>query len=99
VRGQIEQLEAQHQRHLHRVATSSVELSLLEARPARSATRRRSVLRDRSSRAGSGALSDTLIALISGIVWCAALSPIPLGLAAIAYTGVQILRRRRTAAP
>lgn len=99
VRGQIEQLEAQHQRDLHRVATSTVELSLLEARPNPPAKSGPGARIDGAWQNGLGALGDTLIAMISGIVWCAALSPIPLGLAAIAYAGVRILRRRRTAAP
>jgi hypothetical protein len=99
VRGQIEQLQAQHQRDVHRVATSTVELNLLEARPNPPAKTGPSARINGAWQSGLGALGDTLIAMISGIVWCAALAPIPLGLAAIAYTGVRIFRRRGAAAP
>lgn len=99
VRGQIEQLQAQHQHDLHRVATSTVELNLLEARPNPPAKTGPAARIDGAWQSGLGTLTETLIALISGIVWCAALAPIPLGAAALVYTGVRILRRREGAAP
>lgn len=94
VRGQIEQLAAQHQRDLHRVATSTIALNMLETRPNPPAKAGPSARIEGAWQSGVAALGDTLVALISGIVWCAALSPLPLGLAAISFAGVRFLRRR-----
>ena len=96
VRGQIEQLDARHQRDLRRVATSTIAVSLLEANPNPAPKTGPGARIDGAWQSGVGSLTETLIATISAIVWCAALAPIPLALAAIAYTAVRLLRRRRT---
>ena len=99
VRGQIEQLDAQHQRDMHRVATSPITVELTEERanatPAQPGPTSRI---DGAWQSGLNALANAVISLLSAIVWCVAYSPLPLGIAAIAYTAMRIIiRKRRTA--
>jgi Domain of unknown function (DUF4349) len=99
-RGQIEQLDAQHQRDLHRVATSTISIQLTEDRPnATPAKPGPSARIDGAWHSGLNALANTLISLISTIAWCVAYSPLPLALAGIAYTATRLLGRRRATAP
>jgi hypothetical protein len=98
VRGQIEQLDAQHQHDVHRVATSTITVELTEERanatPAQPGPTSRI---DGAWQSGLNALADAVISLLSAIVWCVAYSPLPLGIAALAYVAARIFRRRRTA--
>lgn len=96
VRGQIEQLDAQHRNDLHRVATSTIEISLTEERANATPARPGPTARiDGAWQSGVNALADAVISLLSAIVWCVAYSPLPLAAAAIVYAGARILRRRR----
>ncbi len=95
VRGQIEQLAAQHQHDLHRVATSAIALSLSEERPNASPAKPGPTARiDGAWHAGLNALSDTLVAFVSHAVWTIAYAPVPLALAAAAYAIARTLRLR-----
>jgi hypothetical protein len=95
VRGQIEQLDAQHQNDLHRVATSPISISLTEDRGnATPAQPGPSARIDGAWQSGVNALADTVISLLSTIAWCVAYSPIPLGIAAIVYAAARLLKRR-----
>jgi hypothetical protein len=98
-RGQIEQLDAQHQRDVHRVATSTISIQLTEDRPGAPAKPGPSARIDGAWHGGLNALGDTLVALISTIAWCVAYSPVPLALAGIAYTATRLVGRRRATAP
>ncbi len=95
VRGQVEQLDATHQHDLHRVATSTISVSFTEERvnetPAKPGPSARI---DGAWQSGVNALADTVVALLSTIAWCVAYSPIPLGLAAIGYAALRLLKRR-----
>ena len=100
VRGQIEQLEAQHQLDLQRVATSTISLALTEDRPnAAPAKPGPSARIDGAWHSGLGALGDTVVALITTIAWCVAYSPVPLALALVAYTAMRLFGKRRVTAP
>ncbi len=99
-RGQIEQLDAQHQHDLHRVATSTISIALTEDRPNGAPAKPGPSARiDGAWHSGLNALADTLVSLISTIAWCVAYSPLPLGLAGIVYTATRLLGRRRATAP
>ncbi len=93
-RGQIEQLAAQHQHDLHRVATSAIALSLSEERanptPAKPGPTARI---DGAWHAGLNALADTAVAVISAVVWSVAYAPVPLALAGAAYALARRIRR------
>ena len=100
VRGQIEQLEAQHQLDLQRVATSTISLALTEDRPnAVPAKPGPSARIDGAWHSGLNALGDTVVALITTIAWCLAYSPVPLALGAVAYTAMRRFGKRRVTAP
>ncbi len=99
VRGQIEQLDAQHQNDLHRVATSPISITLTEERangtPAQPGPSARI---DGAWQSGVNALADTVISLLSTIAWCVAYSPIPLGFAAVVYAAARLFLRRPASA-
>ena len=81
VRGQIEELDAQHQHDLHRVATSTITAVLTEDRPTGAPAKPGPTARiDGAWHAGLNALGDTLVAFVSGLVWCVAYAPVPLGI-------------------
>lgn len=97
VRGQIEQLAAQHEHDLHRVATSAIALSLSEDRPNPSPAKPGPTARiDGAWHAGLDALADTAVAVISAAVWSVAYAPVPLALAGAAYA---VARRVRPPSP
>jgi hypothetical protein len=99
-RGQIEQLDAQHKRDVHRIATSTISIQLTEDRPTSAPAKPGPSARiDGAWHSGLNALADTLVSLISTIAWCVAYSPVPLALAGIAYTATRLLGRRRATAP
>ena len=99
VRGQIEQLDAQHQHDLHRVATSTITVTLTEDRPNATPAKPGPTARiDGAWHSGVNALADTVVSLLSAIVWCVAYAPVPLGLAGIAYAAVRALRSRTASA-
>jgi Domain of unknown function (DUF4349)/Putative zinc-finger len=95
VRGQIEQLSAQHQHDLHRVATSTITVTLTEDRPnAAPAKPGPSARIDGAWHSGLNTLADTVVSLLSAIVWCVAYAPVPLALAGLTYGAARLLRRR-----
>jgi anti-sigma factor ChrR (cupin superfamily) len=99
VRGQIEQLDAQHKHDVHRVATSTITVTLTEDRPnAAPAKPGPSARIDGAWHSGLNALADTVVSLLSTIVWCVAYAPIPLGLAAITYAATRVFRNRTASA-
>jgi hypothetical protein len=98
VRGQIEQLAAQHAQQLHRVATSTIALSLSEARPNPPAAKPGPTARiDGAWHAGVSALADTLVTIVSALAFALAYAPLPLAAAALAYAAVRVALRARTA--
>ena len=99
VRGQIEQLDAQHAHDLHRVATSTITLSLTEDRPNPTPAKPGPTARiDGAWHSGLNALADTVVSLLSAIVWCVAYAPIPLALAGVTYAAARLLKRRTASA-
>ncbi len=93
VRGQIEQLAAQHQQDLHRVATSAIALSLSEDRPNPTPAKPGPTGRiDGAWHAGLNALADTAVALIATLAWAIAYAPLPLAFAGLAYALVRRIR-------
>lgn len=93
VRGQIEQLAAQHQHDLHRVATSAIALSLSEDRPNPTPAKPGPTARiDGAWHAGLNALADTAVAVVSALVWSIAYAPVPLALAGLAYALARRIR-------
>jgi anti-sigma factor RsiW len=99
VRGQIEQLAAQHANDLHRVATSTISIALTEDRPNPTPAKPGPTARiDGAWHGGLNALADTVVSLLSVIVWCVAYAPIPLGLAGITYAATRLLKRRTASA-
>ena len=99
VRGQIEQLAAQHANDLHRVATSTISIAITEDRPNPSPVKPGPTARiDGAWHSGLNALADTLVALLSTIVWCVAYAPIPLALGGITYAAMRLLKRRTASA-
>ena len=102
VRGQIEQLDAQHQHDVHRVATSTISVELTEDRPnAAPAKPGPSARIDGAWHAGLSALADSVVAIVSSVAWCLAYSPVPLVLGAAVFgvlRAVLALRARFTPA-
>ena len=103
VRGQIEELTAQHRHNLHRLATSTISIALTEDRPNAAPAKPGPTARiDGAWHNGLNALTDTVISLLAAIAWCVALAPIPLGIAAAAYAAVyaaaRLLKRRPASA-
>ncbi len=99
VRGQIEQLDAQHQHDLHRVATSTISLELTEDRPNGAPAKPGPTARiDGAWHDGLRALADAVVSLLATIAWCVALSPLLLAIAPIAYAATRLLRRRSASA-
>ncbi len=95
VRGSIEELAAQHQHDVHRVATSTITLALSEDRPNGVPAKPGPTARiDGAWHAGLSALGSTVTALLATIAWCVAVAPLPLGLAALGYAAVRLIRRR-----
>ncbi|HEY4439153.1 MAG TPA: DUF4349 domain-containing protein [Candidatus Elarobacter sp.] len=100
VRGQIEQLDAQHQSDLNRVATSTISLALTEDRPNAAPAKPGPTARiDGAWHAGVAALVDTITTLLAAIAWSVAYAPVPLGIAGVAYTAIRLLGKRRATAP
>jgi hypothetical protein len=94
VRGQIEQLEAQHKNDVHRVATSTISVQLTEDRPNPTPVKSGPGARiDGAWHSGLNALADTVVSLLSTIAWCIAYAPIPLALAGITYATIRFARR------
>lgn len=99
VRGQIEQLDAQHQQDVHRVAASPITVTLTEDRPGAAPAKPGPSARiDGAWHSGLNALADTVVALLSAIVWCVAYAPIPLACAGITYAAARLLRARAASA-
>jgi Domain of unknown function (DUF4349)/Putative zinc-finger len=99
VRGQIEQLDAQHVHDLHRVATSTISVSLTDDRPNPTPAKPGPTARiDGAWHSGLNALADTVVSLLSAIVWCVAYAPIPLALAGVTYAAARLLKRRTASA-
>jgi Domain of unknown function (DUF4349)/Putative zinc-finger len=95
VRGQIEQLDATHQHDLHRVATSTITVTLTEDRPnAVPAKPGPSARIDGAWHSGLNALADTVMSFLTTIVWCIAYAPVPLALAGAAYAATRFIRTR-----
>ncbi|MEA2784442.1 MAG: hypothetical protein QOF71_546 [Candidatus Eremiobacteraeota bacterium] len=95
VRGQIEQLDAQHRGDLHRVATSTIAVSLTEDRPNPTpAVPGPGARIDGAWHSGLNALADNLIAFVTTVVWCVAYAPIPLALAGLTYAVARALQKR-----
>lgn len=100
VRGQIEQLDAQHVHDLHRVATSTIAITFTEDRPTGTPAKPGPSARiDGAWHGGLNALADTAVALLSAIVWWVAYSPVPLAFAALAYGATRAISRLRAIAP
>ncbi|HEY0383346.1 MAG TPA: DUF4349 domain-containing protein [Candidatus Elarobacter sp.] len=98
VRGQIEQLDAQHRNDLHRVATSTIAISLTEDRPNATPAKPGPTARiDGAWHSGLNALADNLMAFITLLVWCIAYAPIPLALAGVTYAVARTLHKRAAA--
>jgi anti-sigma factor ChrR (cupin superfamily) len=94
VRGQIEQLDAQHKNDVHRVATSTISVQITEDRPNPTPVKSGPGARiDGAWHSGVNALVDTVTALLATLVWCIAYAPIPLVLAGITYGALRFLRR------
>jgi hypothetical protein len=99
VRGQIEQLQAQHEHDVHRVATSTIALNLIEQRPNPPAAKPGPTARiDGAWHSGVSALADTLVALFSALAFGLAYSPVPLGAATLGYAAWRLGRRLATTA-
>ena len=99
VRGQIEQLDAQHRHDLHRVATSTIQVTLSEDRPNAAPAKPGPTARiDGAWHSGLDTLADTVVSLLATIAWCAAFSPIALALAAMAYAATRLIRHRTASA-
>ena len=94
-RGEIEQLDAQHRNDLHRVATSTIAVSLTEDRPNPTPAVPGPTARiDGAWHSGLNALADNLIAFVTTVVWCIAYAPIPLALAGVTYAVARALQKR-----
>jgi hypothetical protein len=95
VRGQIEQLDAQHRSDEHRVATSTIALTLTEDRPNTTPAKPGPTARiDGAFRSGLDALVDNVIAFLAMLAWCVAYAPIPLALAGVTYAVARALQKR-----
>jgi hypothetical protein len=98
VRGQIEQLDAQHRNDVHRVATSTIAVSLTEDRPNAAPAKPGPTARiDGAFRSGLSALADNLIAFLATLAWCVAYAPIPIALAGVTYVVARALQKRTAA--
>jgi hypothetical protein len=100
VRGEIEQLDAQHQHDVHRVATSTISLALSEDRPNGAPAKPGPTARiDGAWHDGLGVLGDAITSVLATIAWCVAFAPLPLATSAVAYAAFRALRalRRRAA--
>jgi hypothetical protein len=96
VRGSIEELDAQHQRDLHRVATSTIALTLTEDHPHAAPPKPGPTARiDGAWQNGVRALADTVVALVSVLAWAVAFSPVLLGVAGLAYLAKRGIGRLR----
>lgn len=99
VRGQIEQLDAQHQHDVHRVATSTITVALTEDRPNTVPAKPGPTARiDGAWHAGLNALADSVVAVVSSIAWCVAYSPVPIVIGAAAFAALRMFRARATTA-
>ena len=99
VRGQIEQLDAQHRHDLHRVATSTIQITLSEDRPNATPAKPGPTARiDGAWHSGLNALADTVVSLLATLAWCAAFSPIALALGALTYAAIRLVKRRPASA-
>jgi hypothetical protein len=99
VRGQIEQLDAQHRHDLHRVATSTIQITLTEDRPNATPAKPGPTARiDGAWHSGLDALADTVVSLLATLAWCAAFSPIALALGALTYAAIRFVKRRPASA-
>jgi len=99
VRGQIEQLDAQHAHDLHRVATSTISLALTEDRPNAVPAKPGPTARiDGAWHSGLNALADTVVMLLTTIVWCVAYAPFPLALGGLAFLATRLFKKRAAAA-
>jgi uncharacterized protein DUF4349/putative zinc finger protein len=95
VRGQIEQLDAQHRNDVHRVATSTITVNLTEDRPNAVPAKPGPTARiDGAFHNGLNALADNVVAFLATIAWCVAYAPIPLTLAGITYVVARTLQKR-----
>jgi anti-sigma factor RsiW len=95
VRGQIEQLDAQHRSDVHRVATSTIAITLTEDRPNTTPAKPGPTARiDGAFRSGLDALADNVIAFLAMLAWCVAYAPIPLALASVTYAVARALHKR-----
>jgi Domain of unknown function (DUF4349) len=95
VRGQIEQLQAQHAQELHRVTASTIALQLIEQRPNPPAAKPGPTARIGGAwNSGVDALADTLVALVSALAFALAYAPVPLAAAALAYAAIRLVRNR-----
>ena len=91
VRGQIEELDAQHAHDVHRVATSTISISMSEDRPNATPAKPGPTARiDGAWHSGLNALADTVVALLTTIVWCVAYAPVPLALGGLAYAALRV---------
>lgn len=96
VRGGIEELDAQYQHDLHRVATSTITLTLTEDHARAAPPRPGPTARiDGAWQSGVRALADTVVALLSLLAWSVAFSPVLLGAAGLAYLAKRSLGRLR----
>jgi hypothetical protein len=99
VRGQIEQLDAQHTHDVHRVATSTISVTLTEDRPNAAPAKPGPTARiDGAWHSGLNALADTVVTLLTTVVWCIAYAPFPLALGGLAYLGTRLLNKRTASA-
>jgi len=99
VRGQIEQLQAQHAHDVHRVATSTISVALTEDRPNAVPAKPGPTARiDGAWHGGLNALADTVVTLLTTIVWCVAYAPFPLALGGLAYLATRLLNKRTASA-
>jgi anti-sigma factor RsiW len=95
VRGQIEELDAQHRNDVHRVATSTIAIRLTEDRPNAAPAKPGPTARiDGAFHNGLNALADNVIAFLSLLAYCVALAPIPLALAGVTYAVARALQKR-----
>ncbi|MDQ6943173.1 MAG: DUF4349 domain-containing protein [Candidatus Eremiobacteraeota bacterium] len=95
VRGEIEQLDAQHRNDVHRVATSTIAITITEDRPNSTPAKPGPTARiDGAWHSGLNALADNLIAFVTTVVWCVAYAPIPLALAGLTYAVARALQKR-----
>lgn len=99
VRGQIEELDAQHAHDLHRVATSTISVALTEDRPNAVPAKPGPTARiDGAWHGGLNALADTVVTLLTTVVWCVAYAPFPLALGGLAYLATRLLNKRTASA-